>query len=90
MNIKKKNTDVENIKVIYFLQISKGKIDLFQSTVIGKNYLVQPGHQMTVASKKKKKEREIMCVNNYTDIVFPFNVDGSEKCTRIVFGLHFP
>ena len=46
---------------------------------------------MTVASKKKKKkEREIMCVNNYTDIVFPFNVDGSEKCTRIVFGLHFP
>lgn len=62
MNIKKKNTDVENIKVIYFLQISKGKIDLFQSTVIGKNYLVQPGHQMTVASKKKKKKREKSCV----------------------------
>ena len=31
-----------------------------------------------------------MCVNNYTDIVFPFNVDGSEKCTKIDFGLHFP
>ena len=46
---------------------------------------------MTVASKeKKKREREIMCVNNYTDIDFPFNVDGSEKCTTIVFGLHFP
>lgn len=40
----KKNSDVENVKVIYFLQISKGKIDLFQSTVVGKNHLVQPGH----------------------------------------------
>lgn len=46
---KKKHSDVDNVKVIYFLQISRGKIDLFQSTVIGKNHLVQPGHQKTVA-----------------------------------------
>ena len=49
MRLKKKHSDVENIKVIYFLQIYKGKINLFQSTVTGKNHLVQPGYQKTVA-----------------------------------------
>ena len=89
--IKKNNSDVENVKVIYFLQISKGKIDLFQSTVVGKKSFstAWPLNDSSL-KRKKKREREIMCVNNYTDIVFPFNVDGSEKCTTIVFGLHFP
>ena len=31
-----------------------------------------------------------MYVNDYADMIFPFNVDGSEKHTKIGFGLHFP
>ena len=60
--IKKNNSDVENVKVIYFLQISKGKIDLFQSTVVGKKSFSTAWPLNDSSLKRKKKEREKSCV----------------------------